>query len=195
MSVPRWVLDAARRQPWLRERAGRVVDAVVAASSVSPPGLEPGAWAKHRGRATDHTPVVVLDCTGLGHEPLQALVDRLPQVSQAAGGARFVLVVDGAQLAVGRRAGVVVEHVIDEQAWARRHDPAGWPTYRAQRFAQLVRTYRPQQVCVLPTGDATQLQREIVRRGARPVWRRALSRAERVIDPPPRGSAAPPRRG
>jgi len=90
---------------------------------------------------------------------------------------------------------VVVEHVIDEQAWARRHDPAGWPAYRAQRFAQLVRTYRPQQVCVLPTGDATQLQREIVRRGARPVWRRALSRAERVIDPPPRGSAAPPRRG
>lgn len=187
MSLVRRALDEARRHPVLRERAGRAVDAVVAASSVPPPSLRPGAWAVHRGRATDDDPVVVVDVTGVGREPLQALVDQLPQVSNSVGPVRFVLVVDGAQLAVGRRAGVVVEHLIDEAVWARRHDGADWPAYRRERFEQLRRTYRPHQVVRLASGDPAELSAAIVPARRPPVWRRVLSRAERLLDPPPRG--------
>ena len=187
------VLDAARRRPWLRARAGRLVDAVVAASAVPPPSLRPGAWAR-QGAPADATPVVVVDCTGLATAPLQALVDRLPEVSEVRGRARFVLVVDGSQLAVGRRAAVVVEHLIDPAAWARRHDPAGWPAYRDETFAQLTRTYRPHQVVALPSGDPDELTRVLVPGGGLPAWRRLLSRAERVVDPPPRGAAPAPGR-
>lgn len=187
----RAAVEAARRRPWLRERAGRAVDAVVRVSSVPPPALRPGAWAQGRGAAADDSPVVVVDCTGVGHDPLQALVDRLPEVSAAAGGARFVLVVDGPRLAVGRRAGVVVEHLLDPDAWARRHDPAGWAAYRDERFAQMRSTYRPLQVVTLPSADADELARVLVRAPAPRLWRRAWSRAERVLDPPPRGKAAP----
>lgn len=194
MSAVSRVLDAARSRPWLRARAGRAVDAVVAASAVSPPGLRPGAWARQRGRATDDTPVVVVDCAGVGRERLQALVDRLPQVSDVAGPVRFVLAVDGPQLAVGRRAGVVVEHVIDPAAWARRHDPAGWPAYRRELFEQIRRAYRPQQVITLPSGDSGELQRALRRPAPTPAWRRVVSRAERLLDPPARGTAPPPTR-
>ena len=181
-------IEAARRVPWLRERAGRAVDAVVRASSVPPPALRPGAWSVGLGPAADDLPVVVVDVTGLATEAVQALVDRLPEV---AAGVRLVLVVDGPQLAVGRRAGVVVEQVIDETAWARRHDPAGWPAYRTERFDQMRSTYRPHQVLTLASADADELGRALVRAPAPTTWRRAWSRAERLLDPPPRGRAAP----
>ncbi|MEO7745150.1 MAG: hypothetical protein ABIV05_02855 [Actinomycetota bacterium] len=185
-------IKAARRLPWLREQAGRAVDAVVRASSVPPPALRPGAWSHGLGTAADDLPVVVVDVTGLATEPVQALVDRLPEVAP---GVRFVLVVDGPQLAVGRRAGVVVEHLIDPRAWARRHDPAGWPAYRSERFDQMRSTYRPHQVVALASGDADELGRALVAAPAQAAWRRAWSRAERLLDPPPRGRAAPsPRR-
>ena len=182
-------IETARRLPWLRERAGRVVDAVVRVSSVPPPALRPGAWSLDLGAAADDLPVVVVDLTGLPAGQLQALVDRLPGV--AGGPVRFVLVVDGPQLAVGRRAGVVVEQVIDETAWARRHDPAGWPAYRTERFDQMRRTYRPHQVISLASGDADELGRSVARAPTPRAWRRAWSRAERLLDPPPRGQAAP----
>ena len=163
-------IEAARRLPWLRERAGRAVDAVVRASSVPPPALRPGAWSLGLGVAADDLPVVVVDVTGLATEPVQALVDRLPEVGA---GVRFVLVVDGPQLAVGRRAGVVVEHLIDQGAC----------------------TYRPHRVLALPSGDPDELGRARVRAPAPTAWRRAWSRAERLLDPPPRGRAGPhPRR-
>lgn len=185
-------IEAARRQPWLRERAGRAVDAVVRASSVPPPALRPGAWSVDLGAAADDLPVVVVDVTGLGSAAVQALVDRLPSVGA---GVRFVLVVDGPQLAVGRRAGVVVEHLVDEVAWARRHDPAGWSTYRTERFEQMRRTYRPHQVLRLASGDADELGRSLAGAPAPRPWHRAWSRAERLLDPPPRGTAGPsPRR-
>lgn len=178
------LLDLARRQPWLRERVGRAVDRVVAASSVAPPGLRPGGWARHRGRATDDTAVVVVDATGLDGPTLRALVDALPQMGAPV---RFVLAVDGPQLAVGRRAGVVVEHIIDAAAWAHRHDPAGWPAYRHERFEQLRRTYHPHLVVPLPSGDPQVLARWVDHRPRASRWRRVLIRAERTIDPPPRG--------
>lgn len=185
-------IEAARRLPWLRERAGRAVDAVVRASSVPPPALRPGAWSHGLGTAADDLPVVVVDVTGLATEPVQTLVDRLPEVAP---GVRFVLVVDGPQLAVGRRAGVVVEHLIDPAAWAHRHGPAGWPAYRSERFDQMRSTYRPHQVVALASGDADELGRALVAAPAPTAWRRAWSRAERLLDPPPRGRAAPsPRR-
>ncbi len=181
-------IEAARRLPWLRERAGRAVDAVVRASSVPPPALRPGAWSLGLGAAADDLPVVVVDVTGLATAPVQALVDRLPEV---AAGVRVVLVVDGPQLAVGRRAGVVVEHLIDERAWAHRHDPAAWPAYRTERFDQMRSTYRPHQVVALASGDPDELGRVLVRAPAPAAWRRVWSRAERLLDPPPRGRAAP----
>lgn len=179
--------DLARRQPWLRERAGRAVDAVVAASRVPPPGLRPGAWARHLDRRADDLPVVLVDCSGLGAETLAELVESLPTVSSAAGGVRFVLVVDGANLATGRRVGVVVEHLVDAATWGRRHPEASWPAYRERRFEQMRNTYRPQQVVVLPSGDADQLRQAIGASRPAPTWRRLLARAERALDPPPRG--------
>ena len=186
MSLTSRLVELVRRQPWLRERAGRAVDAVVAASSVPPPGLQPGAWARHLAKASDDTPIVVVDCTGVAAEQLAELVDHLPQVSSAAAGSRFVLVVDGPLLAVGRRAGVVVEQLVDATAWARRHDPAGWPAYREQRFEQLRRAYRPHQVVRLASGEARELQQAITPRPPPTRARRALARAERRLDPPKR---------
>lgn len=183
------LLAAARRRPWLREQAGRAVDAVVAASAVPPPALRPGTWARHLGRATDDLPVIVVDCTGLDAGRLARLVDALPQVSQQSGGVRFVLVVAGAHLAAGRREGLVVEHVVDAAAWVRRHDLAEWPGYRRMRFEQIRRAYRPHQIVSSEAGDPQLLQQVITGHGALAGWQRLASRVERVLDPPPR----PPR--
>lgn len=180
------LLAAARRRPWLRERAGRAVDAGVAASAVPPPALRPGAWARHRGRAADDTPVVVVDCTGLDAGRLARLVGALPQVSQQTGDSRFVLVVGGPHLAAGRREGLVVEHVVDADAWVRRHDLADWPAYRRTRLEQIRRTYRPHQVVGSPAGDPQLLQQAISRHQPPPGWQRLVARVERVLDPPPR---------
>ncbi|HEX8497320.1 MAG TPA: hypothetical protein VF661_09015 [Actinomycetales bacterium] len=185
------LVSAARSQDRLREPAGRAVDAVVAASRVPPPGLKPGSWARGLGARADDTPVVVVDCTGVDTGRLNHLVEQLPAVSAATGLVRFVLLVDGPQLAVGRRSGVVVEHLVDQVAWARRHDPASWPAHRALRLAQLRGTYRPHQVVELPTGDAGELHAAIRPRPRRPwpvtVTRRVLARLERLLDPPPVG--------
>lgn len=184
MSLSSRLFELARTLPWLRERAGRAVDAVVAVSSVPPPGLRPGTWALPRTPATDDTPIVLVDCTDVSGEQLARLVDDLPRVSANTQGARFVLVVDGPQLAVGRRGGIIVEQLVDAAAWARRHDPASWQAYRLRRFEQLRETYLPGQVVLLPSGDAGELQQAIVRRPPPTVVRRALTRAERWIDPP-----------
>lgn len=184
MSLSSRLLALARTQPWLREWAGRAVDAFVAVSSVPPPGLRPGTWALPRTSATDDTPIVLVDCTELSAERLARLVDDLPRVSANAQGARFVLVVDGPQLAVGRRGGIIVEQLVDVTAWARRHDPASWPAYRDLRFEQLRSTYLPSHVVLLASGDARELQQAIVRRPGPTALRRVLTRAERLIDPP-----------
>lgn len=189
MSAASRVIELARRQPWLRERAGRAIDAVVAASSASPPGLLPGRWAGDLGRAGDRLPIVVVDCTGVDAARLAELVDHLEQVSAAVGGARFVLVLDGPRLAAGGRGGVVVEQVVDPTAWARRHDPAGWPTYRRRRFDQLHRTYRPHQVVPLASGEWAELQQAITPRAPEAKVRRWLARGERLLDPPRRDDA------
>lgn len=182
------LLELARGQAWLREPAGRVVDAVVAASRVPPPGLRPGSWSRSLGARADDLPVVVVDVTGVDPGPLAHLVEHLPQVSAARGRVRFVLVLDGPHLALGRRSGVVVEHLLDEAAWSRRHPPEQWPAHRERRFAQLRSTYQPVRVVTLPDGDPAELERALV--GVAPTGgrlRRAWARVERVLDPPPAG--------
>ncbi len=181
------VLRWARGNDRVRTSAGRAVDAVVARSSVPPPSLRPGAWAAGRPGRPDDSAVVVLDCAGVAADALQALVDALPQVSLDAGPLRFVLVVDGPLLAVGRRAGVVVEHLVDVEAWSLRHDRADWPAYRERRFEQIRRTYRPHQVVALADADPARLTRAV--RAPAPPSRpaRAWSRLEARLDPPPRG--------
>ncbi len=189
--VVRRAVELARSQAWLREPAGRAVDAVVAASRVPPPGLRPGSWSRSLGARADDLPVVLVDVTGVDAGRLAHLVEHLPQVSAACRRARFVLVLDGAHLALGRRSGVVVEHLLDERAWSRRHPVDGWPAHRERRLAQLRSTYRPVQVVALPSGDPTDLQAQLATavagwRAPGPM-RRAWARIERVLDPPPAG--------
>lgn len=200
MSLRSRLAEIVRGQPQLREYAGRAVDAVVArvaGAGVSPPGLRAGAWQVRPGRAADDQPIVVLECAQWSGADLVALVALLPRVSAGVGGARFVLVVAGAQLAVGGRAGVVVEQLLGPQEWARRHDRTGWAAYRDRQFDELVRTYRPTRVLALGEGldvgaqdGAADLVARIRQapsvRGPLTPWQRALARLERLLDPPAR---------
>lgn len=200
MSVASRLAGIVRGQPRLREYAGRAVDvvvAVVAGAGVPPPGLRAGTWEVRTGRAIDDLAIVVLECAQWPQADLDALVGLLPRVSAGIGGARFVLVVAGAQLAVGGRAGVVVEQLLGPQEWARRHDPAGWPAYRDQQLDQLVRTYRPTRVLALgegpdrgeqdPAADlVARIRRAPSLRAPLTPWQRALARVERLLDPPGR---------
>lgn len=193
MSAVTRLVELARGQAWLREPAGRAVDAVVGASRVPPPGLRPGSWSRSLGARADDLPVVVVDLTGVDAGRLAHLVDHLPQVSAASGRARFVLVLDGPHLALGRRSGVVVEHLIDQQSWSRRHPRELWAAHRERRLAQLRSTYRPVRVVVLASGDPAELAARLAavpvpagRGAAGPLWR-AWARVERLLDPPPVG--------
>ncbi len=212
MTLPTRLAELVRRHPRVREYAGRAVDAVVAlvaGAGVSPPGLRAGTWAARSGPALDELPIVVLECARWSQSDLAALVHLLPRVSADAGGCRFVLVVAGPQLAVGGRAGVVVEQLLGPQEWSRRHDPDGWGAYREQQLAPLVRTYRPARVVNLGEGlgeglDAgaadpvadlvARLRQAPSLRAPLSPWQRALARAERLLDPParpgPRGGRA-----
>lgn len=116
-----------------------VADRLLLHASVPPPGLRAGP--SRPGPVADGWPLVVLVCHGTDPDGGDRLVAALPQVSEAVGGCRFLLVLPASLLAVGRRASWPVEHVVDQRTWARRHPSVDWSAYLAERVDRLRRDY------------------------------------------------------
>lgn len=130
-----------------RSTVSRQVSRLLAALDAPPGGLKTGP----RPAGTAHGPVVVVLLLGAGPDAIAASAARLAEVA-AAGRVRPLLVLDRPELSTVRRAGLAVEHVVDEQTWRRRGDRPDWPRYLATRLDQLHRDYSTSLRLVLPPG-------------------------------------------
>jgi hypothetical protein len=120
------------RHPRLRREASRSVDALVALSRTTPPGL--------RGAPADVPEVdvrtLVVALVGVQEAALTTSLADLRAAAALHGALRYVVAVPGEHLAAVRRAGMVAEHLAREDEWDERDGP--W----ADHVAALLRTAR-----------------------------------------------------
>ncbi len=141
------------------------------------------------GRPSWQLPVVLVML--LGEAPAEVVedtVDRLRRLAVHPAGVRPVLVLDGAELQIARRAGVPVDHVVSRRHWAARHGEP-YQRYLARRLTGLRRDYAARQLVTVPaTGwadddDALRVLRA-ARHDASPGRLQAgMVRLERALDP------------
>jgi hypothetical protein len=182
--------DAVRRVPVLRRAAGGVVDRVVLAGRVPPPGLRAGRGAT-AGTAGSTEPLLLL-LTGTTPDAVAATAADLGRLVLAVPGLRPVLVLDAPAFSTVRRAGFAVDHVLSRSEWQARHPDLPYAGHLAERLAQLRRLYASDWVQVLPGSGTADLDLDVLAEACRA--RLAAARTGRVrgalvgvlrrIDPP-----------
>lgn len=163
--------------------------------AVPPPGLRAGRDVDARAANTRPTALVLhLDATGA--DTVAATVDALLLHGPAAGGPRPVLVLDTPHLAVARRAGLPVDHVLSASAWAERHPQRPYAEHFAERLDQLCRDYATRHIVTIPAqgpgewpeGLLPVLLRPPLPSRTRRAWQRLALVLESAIDRPGRGA-------
>jgi hypothetical protein len=137
------------RHPRLRREASRSVDALVALSRTTPPGLR-GA---PEGVPEVDVRTLVVALVGVQEAALVASLADLRAAADRHGALRFVVAVPGEHLAAVRRAGMVVEHLAREDEWDERDGP--WAEHVAERLRTARADYRADAVVAFgPAGTA-----------------------------------------
>lgn len=182
--------DAVRRVPVLRRTAGGVVDRVVLAGRVPPPGLRAGRGTP--AALADAGEPILLVLTGAADGAVAATAADLARLALAVPGLRPVLVLDTPAFATVRRAGFAVDHLLSRQEWQARHPDRPYAGHLAERLAQLRRLYASDWVQVLPPGGTAELDLDVLAEACRARLdagrargvRGVLVRVLRRIDPP-----------
>lgn len=172
--------------------AGTVLGRTMDRLAVPPPGLRAGRDAGPGDRVPA---VLVLHLGAPSAQAVEATVRALADAGTGRRTARPVLVLDSTHLAVARRAGFAVEHLLPAQAWARRFPGVPYAEYLAERLTQLERDYATRQLVVVPPQGPLGLEPgmfaaalEPPRRGRwRRGWQGVAGRAEALIDRPTSG--------
>lgn len=173
-----------------RSGLSRQVSRLLAALDAPPGGLKAGP----RPAGTAHGPVLLVLLLGAEPGAVAATAARLAEVA-AAGRVRPLLVLDRPELATVRRAGLAVEHVVDERTWRQRGEQPPWPQYLATRLDQLHRDYATGLSLVLPPGGTPAVPEPVLAAALEPppvpagaALRFRLARlVERWFDPPEAG--------
>ncbi len=184
------VVRAVRRVPALRRFAGAVVDRMVLAADVPPPGLRAGLGVP--ARVSDRGVPALLVLLDPQEGALEATVADLGRLALVLPGVRPLLVTDGTTFSVVRRAGFAVDHVLSRREWAERYPDRSWREYFAERMAQLRTTYGADRVVALPSGGTADLDLDVLAEALRPrrpgriraLSRRLVTGVVRRVDPP-----------